>query len=253
MLSSLKTSYFLSLMDLSTRFRAAKLGIHWFYIQQLVWALGAGAVWSVVFGIPLQEFLPFIIVSFNAWNFIASFIVDSSAVFQNSSGYLKNTNIAPYIYVNKVFVSAVIIFIISLIPLLILSPFVEKRYLDVNFLQACISMVFVIICLAPVAYFIAFVGVIVRDLTPALQSLFQILFIASPVIYPPAMIKNKGYEWALDLNPFFHILEIIRQPILSGTLAGSKHIVVLACIGLTFLFINYLFIRQKFRRVALYV
>ena len=86
---NIKSAIVLSFMEIKLRFKTAALGVHWFYIQQLVWAFGAGLVWSIVFNIELERFLPFIIISFASWNMISAWVIDSSCVFLNASGFLK--------------------------------------------------------------------------------------------------------------------------------------------------------------------
>lgn len=51
-----------------------------------------------------------------------------------------------------------------------------------------------------------------RDITPIINSLVQIVFFVTPVIWAPALLDN--HKWLIWINPFYHFLELIRSPIL---------------------------------------
>src|SRR2546427_12967387 len=42
----------------------------------------------------------------------------------------------------------------------------------------------------------------------------QVLFYITPVLWPPEMLRDRGLPWIVDYNPFYHLLEIVRQPLL---------------------------------------
>jgi ABC-type polysaccharide/polyol phosphate export permease len=248
-----RVAFTLSTADLQARFATARLGFYWLFIQQLIWAFGAGFVWSKVFGLAMSEFLPFIMVSFAAWNLIASFFVDSSASFQNSGGYLKNTLINPVVYVIRPLLTNLVILLIALIPFVFYSIFIGEGGGNPRLILSGLSIIYLCICLLPISISIAYLGVLFRDLTPALQSLFQVLFVISPVIYPPEVVKRRGYEYVLDYNPFYYLIELIRRPLLEGRFAESGAWLVLAAFGfLGYLFL-WLYLWRRIRRVAIYV
>lgn len=239
--------------EIFSRFRTSRLGIHWFYIQQLVWAFGAGIVWSIVFGIPLAEFLPFIIISFTSWNLIAGLIIDSSALFVNSAGYLKNIKMSPYGYILKLYIVHSILYLFGLAPFLIIQSYLDVSQILVGFVIFVPSFAVLMVALFPILLLLALLGVWVRDLTPALQSFFQVLFVASPVIYPPDLLIKKGFTWVLDINPFYYLLEVVRKPMLNGEAADPLIFVVIIVLSAIFGIIFYLYFRKAFARVALNV
>jgi ABC-type polysaccharide/polyol phosphate export permease len=52
-----------------------------------------------------------------------------------------------------------------------------------------------------------------RDLGNALNSLMQLAFYVTPVIWKPGFV-NAEHEWLIKLNPFSYFLNILRGPIL---------------------------------------
>jgi len=83
---------------------------------------------------------------------------------------------------------------------------------------------------AAVVYVIAAIGVSLafsvlgarfRDLGPALSTIMTMAFLLTPVFWQKVSLKPEQH-WITDLNPFFHLLEIGRQPLL-GQFAPLEH------------------------------
>jgi lipopolysaccharide transport system permease protein len=69
-----------------------------------------------------------------------------------------------------------------------------------------------------------------RDITPIIGSILQIVFFITPIIWKPELMKH-GRRW-LALNPFYDLLEIVRQPLLGGTLTPQ---IIWSAIGFSLL------------------
>jgi lipopolysaccharide transport system permease protein len=54
-----------------------------------------------------------------------------------------------------------------------------------------------------------------RDVMPIVNSVMQIAFFITPVIWKPQQLGARGMEH-LPLNPFFDMLEIVRAPLLGA-------------------------------------
>jgi lipopolysaccharide transport system permease protein len=64
-----------------------------------------------------------------------------------------------------------------------------------------------------VGWFLASLGVFIRDVGQAMGLVLQLLFFASPVIYPLSAAPS-GFQWVLRLNPLTTILEEARHTLL---------------------------------------
>ena len=59
-----------------------------------------------------------------------------------------------------------------------------------------------------------------RDVPQVINSAVQIAFFATPIFWKPELLKGRSY--ITDFNPFFHLLEIVRAPLL-GTMPTAKN------------------------------
>ncbi|WP_370279661.1 hypothetical protein, partial [Pontibacterium sp.] len=70
-----------------------------------------------------------------------------------------------------------------------------------------------------VSVFCGLVGAKYRDLSHGLSNVFQLLFVLTPVIYPPELLLSKGLWFAVYFNPLSSFIQIVRVPIVDQSFA----------------------------------
>jgi len=68
----------------------------------------------------------------------------------------------------------------------------------------------------PLATGLAYIGARFRDLPHALTLVLQAMYFVSPIYFEAQMFRNGGLGALLDYNPIYHLLEIVRAPLLRG-------------------------------------
>jgi ABC-type polysaccharide/polyol phosphate export permease len=59
----------------------------------------------------------------------------------------------------------------------------------------------------------------------------QVLFYVTPVIFPANLLRGRrALSLVVDLNPLFHLLEVVRRPLLTATPAGLDSYTAVALI-----------------------
>jgi lipopolysaccharide transport system permease protein len=53
-----------------------------------------------------------------------------------------------------------------------------------------------------------------RDMPNIIASILQVMFFLTPIIWMPKLLPERAGTMLLDINPFYHLLEIIRLPFL---------------------------------------
>ena len=75
--------------DIKQRYRRSTLGPLWITIATGVMAVALGLLYSILFQIPLAEFLPHVTVGLIMWGFISGCIKEGSEVFIANEGLIK--------------------------------------------------------------------------------------------------------------------------------------------------------------------
>ncbi|MEX3010164.1 ABC transporter permease [Hoeflea sp. TYP-13] len=216
---------YLSYSDIKSRFRRSKLGVVWQVVNQLAFSVGAGLIWSAVFNLDPAEFIPFLTMGFAVWGFISASPVEGCSAFVNAHGYLKQLPLSPSIFVFRTLFTQLIYLAIGLATALAVLAYFQKLTLLGALLTLPGLLLLILYSYGAIGSF-AYLGLRYRDLQHGLASLFSLLFVVTPVIYPAEVLIQRGLGMAVYVNPFASLIEIVRYPILQGEFAHFNHYLV---------------------------
>jgi len=77
----------------------------------------------------------------------------------------------------------------------------------------------------------------------------QILFFVTPIMWKPELLKDQRL---LDLNPFYHLVEIVRQPLLGAVPSLRDYFTVVFISALNIALSGAIFVRFR-SRIAYWV
>lgn len=216
---------YLSSSDVKNRFRRSKLGILWPILQQLAFSLGAGMIWAAVFHLEPEEFIPFLTLGFAIWGFIAASMTEGCSSFVIAHGYLKQLPLPQSIFIFRTLFTQLIFLFIGLTTALGLLLYFGK--LTILGIIMGLPGVFILIIFAYGSIgTMAYLGLRYRDIQHGLSSMFSLLFVVTPVIYPAEMLIKKGFSVIVYGNPFASLIEVVRFPILNVEFADPIHYLV---------------------------
>jgi lipopolysaccharide transport system permease protein len=81
----------------------------------------------------------------------------------------------------------------------------------------------------PLATCLAYVAARFRDLPHALGLILQAMYFVSPIYFEAKLFRNGGLGALVDYNPIYHLLEIVRAPLLRGAWPSAENFAY--CLG----------------------
>ena len=237
----------LGLLDFRLGFRRSTLGVGWIFVNLLITILAIGVVYSTLLGQQVKGFLPFLAAGLVVWTYLTSSMVEGSNAFVGSEGYIKQIEMPPYIYVLRFFVSNSLKMLVSLSAYAVVAMIfgVEFRWGMLWSVPGLLVLAFASLLL--IAIF-AHLNARFRDVAHVASLGLQMLFYVTPVLWPPEMLKGHRLRLLVDLNPLYHLLEVVRQPLLHSRPASPVNYLVtgLLLVGLTFFasFLTWLYHRR---------
>ena len=209
--SSIDLILYLSRSDIKARYARSLLGPLWLVLTTAISVVGLGYVWSALFSIDREVFIPFLSVGLVVWQFFSSCIIESAEIFSHSGAVIRNTRnslfVFPFSMLGKNLIilghNALIIFAVLL---------VYPQEINLNLFLVIPGLLLVIMNMAWIVTVVAIIGARFRDLGPAISSFMTILFFLSPVMYKPEQLGVKSS--ILWINPFSHMITAIRDPLL---------------------------------------
>lgn len=199
--------------DVRQAYRRSAIGPFWITAGMAVQIATMGVVFGIIFKTPLQEYLPFLATSIILWGLMASIITDGCLSFISAESIIKQLNLPTYVHIVRTVWKQVIIFghNIVILPLVFLAVW---HPLSWNVILLIPGLFLVVLNVAWIAFLAAMLSARYRDIPQVITSVMTIFYFISPVMWQPSLIPSGTAHLLLGLNPMYHLLQIIRLPIL---------------------------------------
>lgn len=237
----------LGLRDVRARYRRSVLGQFWISISTAVFIIGIGILYSMLFKMKIDEYLPFLTVNFIVWTFLSGIITDSTSTFVEASSYLRQDSLPKTVYIMRVLVRNLVglahnLVIVPLVFLAFSVPFKPALLLAVPGLLLMIAAAF------PVVVISGLMCTRFRDLPQVVQSVLQLAFFATPVMWSADQLGEVGWYFA-HMNPFAILLALVAEPIRGIVPDGQMYLSALALIAVLAMIAWPLFVSYRSRVV----
>lgn len=231
------------------RYRRSFLGPFWLTISTAILVGIMGPLYAKLFQQDLGNYFAYLAINLVLWQTILQLVLDSCTAFIASDGYIKQMRLPLSIHVLSMLWKNLIIlahnFVVVLLALAIMRPSLGWPLL---------LFPLAVLLFAANAFWIGtLLGMVCarfRDVTLMVSNLMQVAFFATPVLWKPQMLGR--HEWAVNLNPFYHFLEILRGPLLGAPVNTRSWAAVLAITVLGFLMMALFYSRFR-SRIAYWV
>lgn len=199
--------------DIRERYQRSVLGPFWLTISMGVMIVSIGFVFGHLSNSPMEEFLPFLTIGLILWAYMSAIVSDGCLSFMSAEQIIKQLPMPLFIHVLRViWRNTLILFHNFLIFPIVLLVF--DRTLEIIALQAIGGLILLVMNLAWVSLLLGILCTRYRDLAQMVNSLLQVTFYLTPIIWMPSLLPDRAGIYLLDLNPIYHLLAIVREPLL---------------------------------------
>ena len=215
----------------------------------MIMVVALGFLYGGLFGHTMADYLPYLALGLIFWTFLASFMTEGCTIFTAAAPFIHQVHAPVSIYIFRLLWRNIIILGHNALVFVTLAAMFSIWPGATGLL---VLPGIVLICLAglSVSTLLGLLTARFRDIPPIVTSVVQILFFVSPILWKPEQVPARAVF--VDSNPFFHLLNIVRQPLLGEVPALSSWIFSL---GLTFtalLLAGFFFVRYR-ARIAFWV
>jgi lipopolysaccharide transport system permease protein len=230
--------------DILYRYRRSTLGPFWSTVNVAVTVIALGLVYAQIFNLPVRQLMPYVCAGLIVWGFVSSIMLDAGSLFTGSESYIKQVRLPYSLYVCRFVFSKVMLFAHDL-PIYIVLLLYFQAWPGAAALCAVPAFVLLVLNGAFASLTIGMAAARFRDIPRIIASLTQVLFLITPIIWTPELLGSRSYL-ALG-NPFFHLVEIVRAPLLGTLPSAQTWMVVLAITAINALVTAFLFLRFRAR------
>lgn len=235
--------------DILQRYRRSILGPFWLTASMAIMVVSLGILYAELFNTPLNDFLPFLCVGLLVWNLISSFITEGGTLFTGAESYIKQIRLPYSVYVYRSTWSKLVIFAHNFVIYFCVIIYFAV-WPGATALLAIPGLMLVVFNGALANLCIGIISARFRDVPQVINSAIQIVFFVTPIFWKPELLKSRSY--ITDFNPFFHLLEIVRAPLL-GTMPTAKTYLAVLVITLINISVAGAFFARYRARIAYWV
>ncbi len=203
-------------LDIRLRYRGSLLGPFWLTLSTAVMVGSLGVLYATLFHMDLHEYLPFIALSQVLWTFMAGMVTDGCTCFTQAEGIIRAVRMPLVLQALRTLTRNLLVLGHNVLVIIVVDVALSVHP-GWQVLWAIPGILIWLVAGAAVCLPLGAIGARFRDIPPIVGSVMQIAFFITPIIWLP---KQLGpHEHILLFNPFFDLLEIVREPLM-GSSAG---------------------------------
>lgn len=241
-----------SWLDIVTRYRRTRLGLIWLLAPVTVFMLVTGPLYAKIFHRDLASYMIHLGMGYAVWRLMVMVLNDAVGVLRSNKAFILDGNTQLTDYTLKSIAKSLFYFAFSMVGMLVVlvwSPAVSALAI----LTLFITIPVVVLNLIWVGYCLSILGARLPDLGEVLNTILMVGFLFTPIIwegdrYPPDSMGGI----LVRLNPAFHMLEIVREP-LFGRMPATSSVVYVALITLIGWLIAIILCRRYSRYVPIWI
>jgi len=203
--------------DFVAQYKQTVLGPVWHFIQPILTTIMFLFVFGRIAKIPTDGIQPeflFYLSGITIWNYFSTCLTSTSTTFTSNAAIFGKVYFPRLVIPLSVVISNLVKFGIQFLFLgvAIIYCFFTGYKIDLNIYLLLIP--FLLIIMAGIGLGL---GIIIssittkyRDFTVLLGFAVQLYMYATPIAYPLSYLKQKGYAWAVEINPLTPIVEAFR-------------------------------------------
>lgn len=215
--------FWLSLVraDLRTRYRRSFLGLGWSLLHPIAMTIVLCTVFHGLFGVEIQDYAPYLLTGLCFWNAFTTVAIGGCGCLYQAENYIRQHPAPIGIYPLRTVLGAGF----HLLSALVVALTLTWSFQGFDNLAAlyCLVPAFALLLVAgwSLAVLTGIANIYFPDTQHLVEVSLQLLFYATPIMYPPRLLQDKGLGWLVSYNPLANLVQLIRAPILDGQPASA--------------------------------
>ena len=206
-------------VDVIWRYRRTRLGALWHTLALGSFVLVMGVIWSTILKQDIKQYFLYVSTSLVSWSLISSFITDATGVFVNGMTTALTVRYPAAAFGLAHVWRSLLLFAHHF--LVVVFVFVITLHApNLNALYIFPALVLVLMNGLWLSVFVGLVCLRRRGMIPAIGTAMQIAIFVTPVFWQRKLLGEK-LDFAADLNPLYHLVQILREPMLGAPPVAS--------------------------------
>jgi len=231
--------------DVVSRYRGSILGPFWITLSMGFMVLGIGLVYAKLFNVSVPQYLPMVALGIVFFGVISGIVNEGCDTFTFASHMLSQTSLPMFTFVWRTVLRNLINLAHHLV-IVVAVLLVYGYWRKCNPLGGLVGLAFLVANAAWISMMVAIIAARFRDIPQVVTSIMQFAVFVTPVFWPSDRLQGPR-RVVLDFNPFFHMLEAVRAPMMGATIAPHTYsfLALMALVGWSLTFCVFAFTRRR--------
>jgi homopolymeric O-antigen transport system permease protein len=214
-------------LEVKRRYRRTVLGPFWTSISLAIWVVGFGLVGSGLFHQQMNEYLPFLVSGMIAWLLASTMIGESCTLFVSGHALLRNVRFEYSILAYALVWRNLIVFVHNLVVYALIVGPLRPELIGFTTLLALPGLILILANGLWISLLCGMFCLRYRDVTQVVTSILQISMLITPIFWPPETLSGAHRIAFVELNPLYHLIDMVRAPLLAKVPSPTSYAVVL--------------------------
>ena len=209
--------------DVRRRYRRTVLGPWWITMSTGLMIALLGLVYGGLLRSSVSRYLPYVAVGVVVWGLLGAVVKEGCQVFTGARGIVLERSLPLSLHVYRMVWRNVLVFghNVVLLPVVAAAwgawPGWTALWAVPGLVAVGVNGVWVgLVCGTVAARF--------RDVPPMVDSVMRVAFLGTPIIWTPELLPGRA--WLVQFNPFHHLLEVVRAPLLGEVPSAASWLAV---------------------------
>lgn len=206
--------------ELKLKYKRTSLGYFWSLLNPVLQMAVLAAVFSHIVNKAVNDYTLYLFSGLLAWNFFSTTVQTSSKALLENENFIKKIYLPKIIFPLSKLCMRGIEFFFSLIALTLIG-FVIGLKVKATVVLLPIAIILLCVFTLGISLIVAVATVYFRDVEYLVTVFMQLLYFATPVMYPVSMLPEH-YRFVLSLNPFYSQIQVFHALIYDGVLPSAQ-------------------------------
>jgi ABC-2 type transport system permease protein len=225
----------LVIKDLKLKYKNSILGYFWSLLHPIIYISIFYIVFSNAFP-TVENYALYVISGILFWTFFSTSTSQMTGAIVNGAHILKSIYIPGYFFPLSLLMSAIVNFILSLIPFIFIMIALGAK---IDFNLICVIPIIILFSAFTYGFglILGSLNVFYRDVNMIWMSFSPALFYATPVAYVIDIVPEK-WLFVYKLNPLMHFIEAIHHVIYNGLWLTWTELIILTTLAISSLYLG---------------
>lgn len=206
------------MFDVRRQYLFTALGPFWLVASNVVFVAAVAYLYSSAFGLDLERYFPYFAIGYIVWTVLVDSLSRGANIFVAEYAQISQIRVNLFGVVLKSLFARLFVFALHMAILLVALPFITGP-LTISW-QLAAGLVILFVNLYVQSYWTSALSARFRDVPLLLSNLMRVAFFLTPIIWQPDRVHDVLRRVFVAFNPFYYMIELVREPLLSGRVAG---------------------------------